>query len=339
MNRRRKSIARLGLWLTLFCAFSLLSLHWGISLPAPILAQAGLTPRAYLPYISAAEESVTPPPPGDWLAYVNYQRALAELPAVTENPTWSDGDQKHAKYMVKNDFIGHDEDPGQPFYTPEGQLAAQNSNVMVSSNTGITDNEAIDLWMEGPFHAVGVIDPALLQAGFGSYREADGGWQMAAALDVLRGLGSIPASVTFPIKWPSDGMTTLQRAYGGSELPDPLTGCPGYTAPSGLPIILQIGPGNLTPNVAAHSFTQGATPLEHCVFDETSYANPDGSLQSLGRAILGSRDAIVLIPRAPLAMGATYTVSITANGQTYTWSFTVSSAAQTTETTPHTLIR
>jgi hypothetical protein len=35
----------------------------------------------------------------------------------------------------------------------------------------------------------------------------------------------------------------------------------------------------------------------------------------------------VLIPRQPLTPGLSYTVSITTNGQTYTWSFEV--AAQT----------
>jgi hypothetical protein len=98
--------------------------------------------------------------------------------------------------------------------------------------------------------------------------------------------------------------------------------------PSGLPIILQIGPGNLTPSVTAHSFIQGTTALEHCVFDETNYTNPDSSTQNTGRNILNSRDAIVLIPRAPLTPGATYTVSITANGQMYAWSFVVSNTAQ-----------
>ncbi len=96
-------------------------------------------------------------------------------------------------------------------------------------------------------------------------------------------------------------------------------------------IILQIGSGNLTPSVTAHSFTQGTTPLEHCVFDETNYTNPDSSTQSTGRSILNSRDAIVLIPRAPLTAGATYTVSITTNGQTYLWSFGVSNAAKATD--------
>jgi hypothetical protein len=262
---------------------------------------------------------------------VNAYRALANLPGVTENPAWSDGDGKHARYMVKNDFIGHTEDPGNPWYTPEGLAAAQNGNTFVSSSTVSPDTTAIDFWMSGPFHGVGILDPGLQQVGYGSYREADGGWQMGATLDVIRGLGVISPSVSFPIEYPGDGATIGLRSYFGGEWPDPLTACPGYITPSGLPIILQIGPGNLTPSVTAHSFMQGATPLEHCIFDETNYINPDSNTQSVGRSVLNARDAIVLIPRAPLTTGATYTVSITANGHTDTWSFVVPDTAPTND--------
>lgn len=148
---------------------------------------------------------------------------------------------------------------------------------------------------------------------------------MAAALNVLTGLDySAPPSTGYPVMWPGGGTTTPLKAYGGNESPDPLTSCPGYASPAGLPIILQIGNGNVTPSVGDHSFTDGSAALDHCVFDETSYTNPDSGTQALGRSVLNSRDAIVLIPRSPLTTGLPYTVSVTANGQTYSWSFTVS---------------
>lgn len=269
--------------------------------------------------------TATPTPlPSGWLAYVNYYRDMAQLPLVNENADWQDGCWKHSRYMVKNDVITHAEDPNNPWYTTEGNTCGTSGNVMVSSNVNTSDEYAIDLWMQGPFHAVGIIDPKLALVGFGSYREAIGTWQMGATLDVIRGRGSLPPSVVFPVKWPADGKTVGLNSYGGNESPDPLASCSGYTAPSGLPIILQLGSGSVTPNVTGHSFMQGSTALEHCVFDETSYTNPNSSLQTLGRSVLNSRDAIVLIPRQPLTRGATYTASITVNGQTRTWSFTVS---------------
>jgi hypothetical protein len=110
-------------------------------------------------------------------------------------------------------------------------------------------------------------------------------------------------------------------------MPNPLISCPGYSTPTGLPITLQLGAGNVSPSVTAHSLTTDGSPLEHCTFNETNYTNPDGSMQSLGRSVLNSRDAVVIIPRSPLTPGKTYLVSVTSNGQTYSWSFSVSAAA------------
>ena len=282
----------------------------------------GLTSEVYLPLI-AKPSFLTPPPPGDWLAYVNYYRATANLPPVSEQSDFSAGDRLHARYMVKNDIIEHTEDPTNPWYTQEGYNAAQSSNLAASYEVDRTDEWAIDSWMQAPFHAVGVLDPELLQVGYGSYREADGRLQMGAALDVTRGLTHTPpATMRFPIRWPANGISVPIGQHWG-ETPDPLTSCPGYSAPAGLPVILQIGLGNVTPDVTAHSFFQGTAPLDHCVFDETSYVNPDSTQQELARDILGSRDAIVLIPRAPLTAGMSYTVSITTNGWTYSWTFSI----------------
>ncbi len=274
-----------------------------------------------------------------WLSHVNGYRTLAGLPLVAENPTWSDGCWKHARYMVKNDYVGHWEDPGNPWYTPEGAEAAGHSNVAVSSFVDRSDQSAIDWWMQAPFHAVAIVDPELLWVGYGSYREADGGWQMGAALDVSRGRIGSPPSSTFPLYWPSPGMDMPLVAFSGGEYPDPLTSCPGYGPPTGPAILLQLGPGDLTPAVGAHSFSQGGQPLDHCVFDETSYVHPNPSEQNTGRVILDSRDAVVLLPRQPLSPGLAYTVSLTVDGQTYTWTFTVSNTAQEIERPGSVLIR
>lgn len=270
-------------------------------------------------------------PPSGWLSYTNHYRILAGLPLVAENSTWSDGCWKHARYMVKNDYVGHWEDPGDEWYTPEGAEAARHSNVVVSSFVDRSDESAIDWWMQAPFHAVAIIDPKLLWVGYGSYREADGGWQMGAALDVSRGRIGTPPSTTFPLRWPSPGIVMPLLAFSGSEYPDPLTSCPGCGPPTGPAILLQLGSGHLTPEVAAHSFSRGDQPLDHCVFDETSYVHPNPSVQDTGRGILDSRDAVVLLPREPLSPGLSYTVSITVDGQTYTWSFVASSTAQEVE--------
>jgi uncharacterized protein YkwD len=264
-----------------------------------------------------------------WLAYANRYRATAGLPFLVEEPTWSDGDVKHARYTVRVDVLGHSEDPASPEYTPEGDLAARNSNVMAGSGLSTSDQTAIDMWMRGPFHAVGIIDPRLARTGFGSFRESGASYQMAAAFDVLRGRSGSGASLAFPLMWPARGRSVPLTTYSGGEYPDPISGC-GYTAPTGLPIILQLSAsGSTAPTVTASGFLENGVALAHCVYSETSYVNADASAQSLGRAVLNTRDAVVLVPRSPLAAGKRYTASITVGGTAHTWSFRVGSFAHT----------
>ena len=290
----------------------------------------------YFPYIRT-HPSPTPRPtptpqrlPLGWLARVNYYRDTANLPPLSEQPNWSEGNRLHARYMVKNDVIEHDEDPQRPWYTRQGQAAAQSSNLIVSYGVAETDEAAIDGWMTAPFHAIGILDPDLRAVGFGSYREADGGFQMGAGLDVIRGLDYAAPDPVYPVVWPGPGRAVPLTAYAG-EYPDPLTHCPGYGSQAGLPILLLAGPGYTHPSVSASIFSQDGRGLEHCLFTGDSYFNPDPDQQDLARSIMTSRDAVVLIPRAPLTPGAVYTVAITVNHQITTWSFSILPTASTPE--------
>jgi len=250
----------------------------------------------------------------DWLVRVNELRAAASLPSVAESATLSAGCYLHARYMAMNGVIGHDEDPALPYYSAAGNAAAGQSNVALGAG-GVA---AVDLWARGPFHALGLIDPRLVTAGFGTYANP-GGWS-AAALNILGGRSStLPAGTTFPILWPGPGKTTGLLSYAGGESPDPLTGT-GFSVPSGPPIIVQFGSGAGTPVVTASSFSRDGAALEHAVYTEATYTNANASHQSLGRSVLGTRDAVVLIPKAPLIEGARYDVSLTVNGSVYAWS-------------------
>jgi hypothetical protein len=121
--------------------------------------------------------------------------------------------------------------------------------------------------------------------------------------------------------WPADGAVVPIAAHV-EEYPSPLTSCPGYTAPAGLPVIVQLG-RNATPRVRASAIVEGDRPLEHCVFDGSTYGNRDEGEQRLGRSILASRGAIVMIPRNPLRSGATYRAVIDVDGQRIEWAFSV----------------
>ncbi len=78
--------------------------------------------------------------PPAWLAAINEYRVGVKLPPVAEDPKLSDADRKHAMYLVKNyedkvsggHLLGaemHEEEKGNPWYTPEGHDAAALSDV------------------------------------------------------------------------------------------------------------------------------------------------------------------------------------------------------------------
>jgi hypothetical protein len=260
----------------------------------------------------AAPTSTVCAPP--WLARLNYWRSTARLPSVTENPTWSSGDYLHALWMVKNNTIQHGETPGTPYYTPEGDLAGQKGNIAVQSSTNVTDDQFVDWWMGAPFHAMGMMDPRLQQSGFGSYREVKSGWEAAAALDVIRGNSFGSGPFPNPVFWPGNGMTVPLRTYSGNEFPDPLQACPGYSAPTGLPVFVELG-GNIPTTDGPNTFTANGVPVQHCVIDSTNAALSP---------YLTARGGVIVIPLQPLQPGVVYVVSLTVNGLPYTWSFQVS---------------
>ncbi|MBI2953277.1 MAG: hypothetical protein HYY30_03110 [Chloroflexi bacterium] len=265
-------------------------------------------------------------PVEEWLSRLNFYRAIAKLPPLMEDPSLSKDAQTHARYMVKNDAIGHTEDPANEWYTPEGLAAAQ-SSLLLALSFETSDGLAIDGMMQSVFHAVSVLNPGLQGVGYGRYREEKPGIRMGAALDTLRGERQRPSAGSFPVLWPGDG-TFVPLNGSTNEIPNILTGCPGYSAPTGLPVLLQVGPGNDIPVVSSHSFLGDSIPLEHCVFDETSYTNPNPDQETTGRSILEGNHTVVLIPRAPLIPGTVYTVSITVSGETFAWSFTASARTE-----------
>src|SRR5204862_1094251 len=112
------------------------------------------------------------------------------------------------------------------------------------------------------------------------------------------------------------------------EYPNPLTSCRGYRTPTGLPLIVQVGSGEGVPRVTGSWIFDGERPLEHCVFDESTYRNGNRTQQRLGRSILAARDAIVLIPREPLTRGRSYRATIDVDGRRIHWTFTVGASAR-----------
>ena len=282
---------------------------------------AGL-PAAALP----VHVSSVPVASGGWLNRLNQWRASTGLPSLTENTLWSQGDYNHALYMVKNNLVTHYETPGVPYYTTAGDIAAQNGNIEVSSTTSATDEHAIEWWMAAPFHAMNMMDPRLAQTGFGSYRDSTTSpWQAGFTLDTIR--GNSFSGGQYPVYFPGNGTTEPLTSYGGGEFPDPLSICSGYSAPTGLPVFIQVG-GNINTTVGpVHTFTGNGVPLNHCVFDSTATSV---------HSYLYTRGGVILVPQRPLQAGVKYVVALTVNGVPYTWSFKVGAFFGVTGVSPTT---
>ncbi len=288
--------------------------------PPPIEVSSAIPPH---------EPALGAGPP--WLTRLNYYRRLAGLPTVTENDALSDGDRKHSRYIVENyasvlkqgaDLGGamHTEDSEKPWYTPEGFAAAQNSDLYEGCNR-FDARSAIDGWTEGPFHRIAVLDPNLTSVGFGEY-EKGGCWTMGLDLH----LGPEPTALTHPIEFPPPD-STVSLEFVNYEWPDPLAACPGYLPPAGLPITLELGPWVDT-KLGAHSLRRGTEPVENCAYDASTYSNADGFGEKAGRNTLKSFGVVMMIPRRPLVPGQTYSVSIEAQGRSFSWSFKVAPKAE-----------
>ncbi|HEX4209355.1 MAG TPA: CAP domain-containing protein, partial [Candidatus Binataceae bacterium] len=295
---------------------------------APIAPTAPPTPS-----VSAAQLAAAQP----WLTRLNYYRGLAGLAAVAPDPALEAGDIAHARYLVKNDganmktgAIGaeaHTEDASNPWYSHEGLIAAQASDVeegfQPNESAWISPAIAIDGWISIPFHRLAILNPGLHSAGYGQYCE-DG--YCAAAMNLLTDRDeapSLPQILPKPIMFPPDGSTLPLKSWQG-EWPNPLTSCPGYTGPSGLAITLQLGL-TLVARLKDYKVTSdgGArSAIETCGFDSTTYVNPDPVAQHSARRILTNLGAVVIVPREPLEPGH-YTVTLTANDRPYAWSFTI----------------
>ncbi|MFM8311673.1 MAG: CAP domain-containing protein [Ilumatobacteraceae bacterium] len=255
-------------------------------------------------------------PTATWLSTVNYYRSMAGLPAVTENTTMSQGAYNHSCYMLYNG-IAHDEIPGRPGYTTNGDNAGNKGNVAVSSVFESPARYFVELWMTGPFHAIGVLRHNLKTVGWGRCaNEATSPWKSAATLNIIDGLDRNVARPASPIVFPGNGTTTSLYRFI-TESPNPVSMC-NWTGSAGLPLLAMM-PEPVTS--ASVSLTGPSGPVQTCrLFG--------GNTTGVASDILKSENAVVVMPRTELQPGR-YTASVTTNARTVTWSFTVDPNAAT----------
>ncbi|MGZ4768300.1 MAG: CAP domain-containing protein [Ilumatobacteraceae bacterium] len=285
-----------------------------------IATGVGLISALLLSTTVSAENTPAIPRTADWLTTVNYFRASSGLSPVVADSAMSQGAAQHSCYMLYNG-MSHDELPGLPGYSAAGDTAGNNSNVAVSSVLDTTARSFIELWMSGPFHAIGVLRSNLQSSGFGKCDlPGTPTWHSGATLDVIHGLGSA-VRPAWPIVFPGNGATTnLDRFV--AETPSPLTYC-GWSGPAGLPLVAMMPEAATNPT----AWIIGPNgPMQVCVL---SAANTSGT----GQEILQGDNAVVVVPRTVLAPG-TYNVTVGTTARDVAWSFTVDPSVADVAPTP-----
>ena len=263
-----------------------------------------LVPAMPAPQVSAASNPADP----HWLKVVNDYRAQSGLPAVVESRAMSRNDYLHSCWMLHNG-IAHDEVPGTPLYTAGGDQAGNASNVATSSGFDSTPKTMVDLWMSGPYHAIGILRTGVTTMGYGECHSSTAPRPgTAASLNVISGLTNVARKT--PVTFPGNGATTRLSRFI-AEFPNPLTPC-GYST-AGLPLVALM-PESVTS--ATSSLAGPFGPVTVCTLRKGLTGNQTAD------SLLGGENGVIVVPSAKLADGR-YTATVRTNARTVTWSFTV----------------
>jgi hypothetical protein len=293
----------------------------------PTQPQALAEPTGEVSVQAPASASVVAASTPAWLREINKYRRATSIATVKAKAAWVTGIKNHLRYMadtpakyLTGQYVSlHTENPKSPYYTKPGAHEAAASDLFEGA-VGFTAVKFIDGWLSSPFHAIGMLRPALRHVAFAS-NPATGD----AGLDVISGLtGTRPDRG--PVLFPGPGITTNLLTYSGSEEPDPLQTCRWTTRHQhGLPLIalLPAAPKrHLTATLTASTGARESTARDTiCMVDEHHYHSTDPIYGPTGAEILAGDHAVLLIPFKPLKRGL-YHVTIKQPGlPNVTWSF------------------
>ena len=294
----------------------------------------------------------------------NFWRDYMDLPRVREDPEWSFRAWLHSRYRMMNypNGLSHDEDLSQPFASSEGREAGRRGNEWGSFSRRNRqpywppEERAIGAWIAVPFHRFNMIDPRVVNGGFGVYRDVgampgwgDGFGRTWANLPNLYG-GS---PETRPQLFPAPDKPVLLNSYQGWENPNPIPPCSNPSMPQVRPFLTQDGltwdDGNGTVvnpiGLPITLQTFPSTPVDTEVLDARLTRLSDGALNPLcaygslqyweGRdfwyqkavLILRGWGAVIAFPHQPLTPGEAYEaylkVRLGSEVREFTWSFSV----------------
>lgn len=249
---------------------------------------------------------------GAWLAHINDFRSTLRLPPVREDAQMSKAARLHSIYMVETGFVEHGEKPGTRWTTEAGGRAGNESNVAGGTGVPPTPEQAVDLWIEGPFHRMGLIRPTWKETGFAlETGMRDGEQRWGATLNVIGGLSG-STSANWPLVWPNARQTvaTSFLKFERIEWPDPAVSCPqSNTTDYGTIITASFGPGAKPKVKSVRLRAIGGDRLPLCKETAATYKADDYT--DVGWRVLDENNTVMVLPRVALSPGTTYVGRVT----------------------------
>ncbi|KAF0246042.1 MAG: hypothetical protein FD180_1036 [Planctomycetota bacterium] len=246
---------------------------------------------------------------------LNRERKKCKIGPAELGKDLSDGAQKHADYLIKNDahpstrgLGSHNEDPSLPGYTEEGARAGRQSDIGMSPPP-----QAMKGMLGTFYHRIPLLHPDLKKVGIGYAKLASGGgWGRGRCVIDYSGKGEKDEKVPRVIGYPADKATNVQLNFD-NESPDPIP--QGEDEEAGMPVTLAW--------VDGETITDADVELR-----SADGVRVDGYLSSPEKPARSDfpNEAICFIPKNPLSGATKYHVKVTAkvNGEAFVkeWDFT-----------------
>jgi hypothetical protein len=253
--------------------------------------------------------------------WLNYRRAQAGLPTLTENAIIDVAALGHSEYQRVNNVVSHEQTPGKQGFTGASLLERLTAAGYTFANADHAFGEVISATsnQNGAFmaeelitaiyHRFVIFEPVFKEIGTGAASTSSGYRYFTADFAANNGFGPGVAVGTVAV-WPYSGQTQVPRNFFSDfEAPDPVPGLNEV----GYPISVH---ANITAVLKVQSFTirpRGGANLQ--VRQLTKDVDPETPVS-----------AAAIVPLAPLAAGATYDVSFTGTvnnvAVSRTWAFT-----------------
>ena len=267
---------------------------------------------------------------------INQYRAAAGLTPYVYDPALTAMGQAHADYLLANAGakmrFGHFEIATNTYYSKGGDEAARTSGICPGGPDPLAALEGL---MSGTFHRMQFLRPDETRVGLGyAYDLAN---RAGGTLFVTRkpeGRTAKPNHSPRFVPFPPDGFDDVLSTFGAGEFPDPRPGVRQGDPPTGYPITISLDWEDVksfeSAEVDVTNERGESVPVWLSYPGNPAVASPDmsiysGDAASISRWYRDNFNAVFILPKEPLDLGALYTVRaalrISGKTETVSWAF------------------